>query len=88
MSKKRKAAKLPKKVLGVKIPKATRRNVNGLLKAMPKSTAKPLLGAAVGALVTALAARLEQPLQELIESYTRDPKKSRRKPEAAVPTAH
>lgn len=87
MSKKRKAAKLPKKFLGVKIPKATRKQVNGLLKTMPAASSKPLLGAAVGALMTALAVRLEQPITDLIESYA-DPKQARRRKAEMAATAH
>ena len=87
MSKQKKIgrAKLPKRFLGVKIPKATRHNLNAMLKQLPTSAAKPLLGAAVGTLVTALATRLETPLRELIESHTA-PGKGRDKP--AAPTAH
>jgi hypothetical protein len=89
MSKQRKKdrIKLPKRLLGVKIPKATRKQVNALLKQLPTSTAKPLLGATVGTLVAALAARLEQPLHDLIESYTR-PGKTSAEGKGAVPTAH
>jgi adenine/guanine phosphoribosyltransferase-like PRPP-binding protein len=79
--------KLPKRFLGVKIPKATRKNVNAMLKGVPAPAVKPVLTAAVGGLVAALAARLEGPLQELIESYTADPKRPRRKGET-LPTSH
>jgi hypothetical protein len=87
MSKKNRL-KLPKKLLGVEIPKTSRKQVDKLLKNLPADSAKPLLGAAVAALVTALAARLEQPLTDLIESYA-DPGKARRgKAKTAPPTAH
>ena len=79
--------KLPKRFLGVKIPKDTRRAVNKLLKDLPAPAAKPLLTAAVGALVTALAARIEDPLRELVEKRTTPAKPSEKSP-AATLTAH
>jgi hypothetical protein len=87
MSKKKNAPKLPKRFLGVKLPKATRKSVNALLKGLPSDTAKPLLGAAVGALIAALAAKLEQPLADLVEAQTAT-KKSRSKAEPVVPAVH
>lgn len=87
MSKTKNRLKLPKRLLGVKIPKTTRKQVNAVLAGLPGDTAKPLLAVAVGGLVTALAARLEQPLAELIEAHA-DPKKRRRKDEPAVPAVH
>lgn len=68
--KKNSRVKLPKRVAGVKVPKEARKSVNRLLRSLPAPTAKPLLGAAVGALVTSLAAALEDPLRELIEAQT------------------
>ena len=86
-SKKKDRLKLPKRFLGVKIPKDTRRAVNKLLKDMPEPAAKPLLTAAVGALVTALAARIEDPLRELIENR-KAPSKVREPVAGGTSTAH
>ncbi len=86
-NKKKDRLKLPKRFLGVKIPKNTRRTVNKLLKDLPAPAAKPVLTAAVGALATALVARIEDPLRELIEK--RDAAKPREpSPLAMAPTAH
>lgn len=60
--------KLPKRLMGVKVPKKTRKNLNGLLRGVPASQANPLVGAAIASLVTILAERLEQPLRDLIDS--------------------
>ena len=87
MSKTKDRVKLPKRLLGVKIPKATRKSVNAMLKGIPAPTAKPLLAVAVGALMTSLAARLEGPLQELIEKGVGD-KKPGGKDKTAPSTAH
>jgi hypothetical protein len=88
-SKSKGRVKLSKRFLGVKIPKATRRSVNAMLKTVPAPAVKPLLTVAVGALVTALAARLEGPLQELTEKIDADPKKKPRgKGDVAVQTSH
>lgn len=65
--------KLPKRIAGVKIPKQARKSVNTLLKGVPAPAARPLLGAAIAALVTTLAEKLENPLRELIESHTAKP---------------
>jgi hypothetical protein len=78
--------KLPKRLLGVKIPKATRKSVNAMLKDVPAPALKPLMTMAVGGLVTALAARFEAPLQEFIDKHTPDKPKSEADP--VVPTAH
>jgi hypothetical protein len=59
--------KLPKRLLGVKLPKEARRNVNDLLAMVPASTAKPLAAMAVTAVTTVLAERLEQPLKEWLQ---------------------
>jgi hypothetical protein len=66
MSKNRKKdqIKLPKRLLGVKLPKEARRNVNDLLALVPASTAKPIATMAVTAVATVLVERLEQPLKE------------------------
>ena len=56
---KMKQAKLPKKLLGVKIPKKTRRSINTLLKDIPGNVAMPLLSAAVGAVLNGIVNRLE-----------------------------
>lgn len=69
--------KLPKTLMGVKLPKQSRREVNRLLKNLPASTAKPLIATAVGAIATILAERLDQPLKTLIESGERRLKQSR-----------
>jgi len=72
MSKKRKhkdRLKLPKRLLGVKLPKDTRRRVNGLLKELPSPAAHPAASILVGTVVSALAARLEDPLRGFIETY-------------------
>lgn len=84
-SKKQDRAKLPKRVAGVKVPKEARRSVNRLLKSLPTPATKPLLGAAIGTLVTSLAAALEDPLRELIDAQTA---KVRGKSESKRPTAH
>lgn len=60
--------KLPKRLMGVKVPKKTRKNLNALLRSVPASQATPLVGAVVGSLVTILAERLEQPLRDLVGS--------------------
>lgn len=78
--------KLPKRFLGVKIPKATRKSVNAMLKDVPAPAVKPLMTMAVGGLVTALAARFEAPLQEFVDKHTPDKRKSDADP--AAPTAH
>jgi len=86
-SKKNDRLKLPKRFAGVKIPKDTRKSINRLLKDLPSPAAKPLLTAAVGALVTALAARIEDPLREMIEKRS-GPAKPRESPTVGAPTAH
>ncbi len=69
MSKKSKGKrmKLPKRLLGVKVPKDARRQINGLLKLAPHDAAKPLIAMAVGTVAVALAEKLEHPLQELLK---------------------
>jgi hypothetical protein len=84
-SKKADKIKLSKQIAGVKIPKPARKSINKLLKQLPAPAAKPLLGAAVGALVTTLAERLEEPLRELVESHTA---RSPRNGKESRPTAH
>ncbi len=84
-TKKQDRTKLPKRVAGVKVPKEARRSVNRLLKSLPRPAAKPLLAAAIGALVTSLAAALEEPLRDLIEAQTA---KVGGKAKGKQPTAH
>ena len=86
-SKKNDSLKLPKRFAGVKIPKDARRSVNRLLKDLPSPAAKPLLTAAVGGLIAALAARLEEPIRDMIQSKT-PRKKARAGIEPVASTAH
>ncbi|MFC0204579.1 hypothetical protein [Novosphingobium soli] len=60
MSKKKKkgSVKLPKRLMGVKIPKDLRSTINAALKEVPAHTLKPLLLSAVGALATGVLGRL------------------------------
>lgn len=71
---KNKRLKMPKRLLGVKLPKDARRTVNRLLKLAPADAAKPLISAAVGGIAVALAEKLEQPLKELLEGRWPDAK--------------
>ena len=66
--KKRNKMRLPKRLMGVKLPKEARRGVNGLLKSLPPSAAKPIIVAAVSGIALVLAEKLEHPLRTLIES--------------------
>lgn len=59
--------KLPKRLLGVKLPKQSRKNLNRILKGVSSAQANPLVAAAVGSFVTLLAERLEQPLQAIVD---------------------
>ena len=74
MGKKKKSdrIKLPKRLLGVKLPKEARRNVNDLLALVPASTAKPMATMAVTAVATVLAERLEEPLKEWLQRAGQD----------------
>jgi hypothetical protein len=54
--------KLPKRLLGVKLPKKSRKSLNRLLKGASSDVAHPLVAAAVGSFATILAERLEKPL--------------------------
>ena len=67
MAKKNKKLKLPKRLLGVKLPKDARKTLNKLLKVAPADAAKPLISMAVGGVAVALAERLEQPLKDLLD---------------------
>lgn len=66
---KNKPLKMPKRLLGAKLPKDARRTLNRLLKLAPADAAKPLITAAVGGIAVALAERLEQPLKDLLEGH-------------------
>lgn len=57
--KKKDRVKLPKRLMGVKIPKETRRTINALLKDVPARSVKPMLLAAIGSLATGVLARFE-----------------------------
>ena len=57
--KKKDRVKLPKRLMGVKIPKETRRTINAILKDVPASSIKPTLLAAIGTLATSVVARFE-----------------------------
>lgn len=60
MSKKKKGrVKLPKRLMGVKIPKETRRRINAVLKDVPARSIKPMLQAAIGMLASNVIARFE-----------------------------
>ena len=60
MSKKKKdRVKLPKRLLGVKIPKETRRTINAVLKDVPASSLRPMLLAAISALTSSVVARFQ-----------------------------
>ncbi len=63
---KTKSLKLPKRLLGVRVPKANRKRVNRLLKNLPDAPANPLVAAAIGSVMALLLERLEQPLNELV----------------------
>jgi hypothetical protein len=84
-AKKQDRIKLPKRIAGVKVPKEARKSVNRLLRTLPAPSAKPLLVAALGTLVTSLAKALEDPLRELIEAETA---RLDRKRDDAARTAH
>jgi hypothetical protein len=88
MSKTKNRVKLPKRLLGVKIPKATRKLVRAQFKDLPSDKAEPLIAAAVGTLVAILTAKVEQqPQPEVAEGGA---KKVKRKVAAvtAVPAVH
>jgi hypothetical protein len=72
--------KLPKRLLGVKLPKATRKSLNRMLKSVSTDIARPLAAAAVGAFATIITERLEAPLKDLAERSS--PPKRPTKPEA------
>ena len=57
--KKKDRVKLPKRLMGVKIPKETRRTINALLKDIPATSIKPTLLAAIGTLASGIVARFE-----------------------------
>jgi hypothetical protein len=61
--------KLPKRVLGARIPKDSRKRINGLLKHAPASESRPIVAAAVSIVATMLAERLEGPLNELLNRH-------------------
>jgi hypothetical protein len=84
MAKKQKnKLKLPKRLLGVKTPKQTRKSLNRLLSLAPEAETNKLVAAAVGSLLTVLAERLEQPLRRLttIPQTTSRSAKVRKAPE-------
>lgn len=91
MSKTKTGVKLPKRLLGVKIPKAMRKLVKAQFKGLPSDKAGPLIAAAVGTLVAILTAKVDQPEPEAPEG--RGSKKAKRKAAAvaalpAVPAVH
>lgn len=63
--------RFPKTILGVKVPKKTRKNLNALLKRVPASDANPLVAAAVGALLPIIVERLERPLEDFVNAGKR-----------------
>jgi hypothetical protein len=63
---KKNSMKLPKRLLGVKLPKKSRKSLNRILKGASSDVAHPLVAAAVGSFATLLAERLEKPLSALL----------------------
>ena len=81
--------KLPKRLLGVKVPKKSRKSLNALLRGVPSSQANPLVGAVVGSFVTMMVERLEQPLRDLIEAQLPAGKRrSKERPSGLSSQAH
>lgn len=68
MSDKKNRLKLPKRLLGVKIPKATRKLVKAQFKGVAADKAEPQIAAAVGTLVAILTAKVDQPQSEAVKS--------------------
>lgn len=65
MAKKAKGGlKLPKRLLGVKVPKQTRKHLNGLLKELVGGEANPLVAAAVGSMLAVVTERLGKPMDD------------------------
>jgi hypothetical protein len=77
------SVKLPKRLLGVKIPKPTRKLVKAQFKGVPDDKAEPMIAAAVGTLVAILTAKVDQPQAEVAKSPSLS-KKAKRKAAAAV----
>lgn len=63
MSKNSRKLKIPKRILGVKVPKETRRTLKALLGSVPAAKAKPMLAATIGTLVTSLLAKLAEQIK-------------------------
>lgn len=61
--------KLPKRLLGVKIAKETRREIDGVLKGLPPATAEAVAQVLLDTLVSTLAARAEVPQHEVIQMF-------------------
>jgi hypothetical protein len=88
VAKKNKKIKLPKKMLGLKVPKQPRKAVNAVLKQVPASQSQPTLAVAIGLLATALAKQLEGPIREFLDrqdGHKDAPRKTPEQPPSAVP---
>lgn len=85
--KKKNRVKLPKRLMGVKIPKETRRTVNAMLKDVPSGSLKPMLLAAIGTLATSVLARFEG---DQTSAGTRRDKavRARAQPPSSTPLPH
>lgn len=64
-SRKNESVKLPKRLLGVKVPKKTRKNLNRLLSHVSRREVEPLAAAALGALATFVLEHVEKPLGQM-----------------------
>ena len=77
----KKGMKLPKQLLGVKLPKKSRKSLNRMLKSVSSDEVSPLVAATVSSVVTLLAERLERPLEALLNPAT---ERDRRRPPASA----
>lgn len=84
--KKKDRVKLPKRLMGVKVPKETRRTINAILKDVPASSIKPMLLTAIGTLTSSVLARFAGD-----EAEEKGPKKalrSRTRPASSTSLPH
>lgn len=83
--KNKKGIKVPKKMLGIKLPKQPRKSVNALMKQVPASQAQPTLAIVVGLLATAIATQLEGPIKEFLDRQDAPKGKTRKLPDQPQP---
>lgn len=77
----KKKTKLPKRILGAKMPKDARKRLNRLLRVAPAGDVRPIVAGAVAIIATLLADRLEGPLADMLARSGLDGTKSGSRPE-------